>query len=117
MEWRIFFIGPMGNDPSAKKANDYKKHLPKLCDYLVNHLENARGYAKMEGQEHVLTNGSRVDSVFLKKDDDLIIVITPIDLYGPRDIPENVFDAIDEADLIIADLSAGTGRSTQNDGD
>jgi hypothetical protein len=108
MEWRIFFIGPMGNDAPAKKAvktHDYHTHLPKLSKYLVEYLKINHGYKELPEKKHVLTMGNAIGSISLRKGKDKIIVLNPFNLYGHGSIPETVFDAIDDADLIIADLS------------
>jgi len=101
MEWRVFFIGPMEQrrkpgKGSAKRV-DYGSHLPRLHAYLVDHLINVHKYELFEG--------NRDKSATLKKEGEKIITITPSNLYGSYDIPTNVFDTIDDADLIIADLS------------
>ena len=105
MEWRIFFIGPMGPAKhikgSAKKGSaksvDYSAHLPKLHTFLVNHLTKEHSYT--------LSEGDGINSATLEKGDERIVTIIPSTLYGPDDIPTNVFDAIDDSDLVIADLS------------
>lgn len=144
MEWRIFFIGPMGdakpskgsakaidyswlvdcvkkqgytigeagnvnstllekdgekvtiNVPSASLF-DYSSHLPKLHAYLIDYLTKERGYK--------LTSGDRIKGATLEKRGERIITLTPSGLYGPSNIPTNVFDTIDDSDLVIADLS------------
>jgi hypothetical protein len=108
MEWRIFFIGPMGNDAPARKGakpNLYDNHLPRLSKYLVEYLKSNHGYKELNEKKHVLTKGNTIGSVALRKGRDKIIVLNPFNLYGPGSIPETVFDAIDDADLIVADLS------------
>ena len=108
MEWRIFFIGPMGVEKSVKgsgKTIDYSSHLPKLHKYVVSYLKSVRGYTETKLKGHTVTKDNRIDSVSLKRGKDKITVLTPFNLYGPGDIPENVFDAIDDSDLIIVDLS------------
>jgi hypothetical protein len=111
MEWRIFFIGPMGvvktvveaDGKSYEKISDYKLHLPKLKDYVVNFLKKA-GYSVTKGKKFKLTVGGLVDSVTLKRGDDKVTIIEPINLASSA-IKTDVFDAIDDSDLIICDLS------------
>jgi hypothetical protein len=107
MEWRIFFIGPMSvenpSDGSAKPV-DYKLHLPKLPKYVVSHLKTC-GYIQTSPAEHTPTQGSYVNRVSLERGEDKITTFTPYDLHGSGNIPEEVFDAIDHSDLVIADLS------------
>lgn len=110
MEWRIFFIGPMGSGPAetasgAEPTDDLGTHLPRLMKYLVDYLENKQGFISEGEQEHTLTEGDTINSISLVQGEDKIAVLTPFSLYGPGDIPSNVFDAIDDSDLIIADLS------------
>ena len=109
MEWRIFFIGPMGKEKAGKgaaKAVDYSAHLPKLYEFVVAYLKQAHGYVETKTKSHRLTEGARVSSVTLRnKKKDTITILTPFALYGAGDIPSSVFDAIDDSDLIIADLS------------
>jgi hypothetical protein len=110
MEWRIFFIGPMGSAPveaggSSALNDDIGAHLPKLMKHLVDYLQNKQGYTLEGEQKHTLTEGDTISSISLVKDEEKITILTPFDLYGPGDIPSNVFDAIDDSDLIIADLS------------
>lgn len=104
MEWRIFFIGPMSAVTTTVQSDgkifeeitDYSSHIPRLHSFLVSHLVE-RQYAQTDGD--LTTNAS------LEKDDDTILTITPAALYGAGAIPANVFDAMDDSDLIIADLS------------
>jgi hypothetical protein len=112
MEWLVFFIGPMGKEKPGKgstKGVDYTLHLPKLHALLVDYLKQEHGYQETKNKFFTLTEGRRVGSVTLvkskKKGKDSITILTPFDLYGAGDIPSNVFDAIDDADLVIADLS------------
>ncbi|MBI1764292.1 MAG: hypothetical protein HYR56_22940 [Acidobacteria bacterium] len=112
MEWRVFFIGPMGKEKPGKGADkgvDYTLHLPKLHAFLVSYLKEEHGYQETKNKFFTLTEGQRVGSVTLVKGKgkgkDSITILTPFDLYGAGDIPSNVFDAIDDSDLVIADLS------------
>lgn len=108
MEWRVFFIGPMGKEKLGKgvaKAVDYRMHLPRLHKYLVTYLKKEHEYIETNDQEHVSSEGRRFPSVTLSNGKDTITVLTPFNLYGRRKIPDKVFDAIDESDLVIADLS------------
>jgi hypothetical protein len=106
MEWRIFFIGPMGSSAGGKTAaSDLSSHLPKLMDFVVDHLQSTHGYVSDGECADRLTGGATVTGISLVKGQDRILVLTPFALYDPADIPSNVFDAIDDSDLIIADLS------------
>lgn len=108
MDWRIFFIGPMGIDkgPNEQRPTiDYRFHLPRLHEQVVERLQQKHKFKVTADRELRLTRGDSVNSVTLKKGHDRITAITPFDLYGAGDIPENVFDAIDDSDLVIADLS------------
>jgi hypothetical protein len=110
MEWRIFFIGPMGKKKSGKgssKTVDYSSHSPKLHKHIVSHLKT-RGYTQTNPAGHTPTQGSHVNVVSLELGEDKITVLTPYDLHGSGDISEVVFDAIDHSDLIIADLSGNS---------
>jgi hypothetical protein len=65
------------------------------------------GYAAGVDDVHILTSGLGVPSrVFTRPaDGDEVILIQPHELFGANSISTNVFDAIDDADLVIADLS------------
>ena len=90
MEWRVFFIGPT--------AEPYADHIPKLYDYLVGHVKDKHGYEAVEV-------GSAAGTVLKNRDGDTIAVFTPEEPSSLADIPTNVFHQIDNADLVIADLS------------
>lgn len=106
MDWRIFVIGPMesqagsGGSSSAGPEN----HLAWIRAAVAGELQR-QGFSRRDDQDYRLSGGGTVDSSVLEKDDDRIFLITPVELYGPGDIPTNVFDAIDECDLVVADLS------------
>lgn len=104
MEWRIFFIGPMGKEESV----DYSEHLPMLHAHIVDHLMSEKhGYTRenKDSLKKKVWKNERREGTWLKKGTEKITTITPFALYGAGAIPENVFDTIDDSDLIIADLS------------
>jgi len=115
VDWRIFFIGPMGSEPSSTsgegtgKTVSYREHLPKLHKYIVDYLKKEHGYLETKEKQHQLTKGDLVDSVTLRmgrgRKEDKITILNPFNLYGMNDIPANVFDAIDDSDLVVVDLS------------
>lgn len=97
MEWRIFLIGPM--------PVDGPDHFDQMIAAVVAELRD-HGYAAPESGQHALTGGVRVDSLVLRhKDGDEVTVVRPHDLFKPTSIRTNVFDAIDDSDLVIADLT------------
>jgi hypothetical protein len=107
MEWRIFFIGPIGNKKSGKgsaKTVGHSPHLSKLHKYVVSHLETS-GYTQTNLAGHIPTQDSHTNGVSLERGGDKITVLIPSDLHDSGNIPEEIFDAIDHSDLIIADLS------------
>jgi hypothetical protein len=89
MPRRVFFIGPMGDD--------YADHIELLQRYFVERLVDKHKYVVVD-----LPAGG---SVGLETENDRVIVITPTVEEQSADIPTNVFHQIDNADLIIADLS------------
>ena len=98
MEWRIFLIGPMPSDGN--------EHFDQMVAAVVAELQE-QGYQAPEEGEHRLTGGKLVDSLVLTReaDHDVITIVKPHDLFTSNSIPTNVFDAIDDSDLVIADLS------------
>lgn len=103
MAWTIFLIGPMGQ-PDSLDRSDSDSHLELLAESIARVFKKF-GYEEKGGSKYQLTSGETVDSTILKKGDDEVQVITPFDQYSPEAIPTRVFDAIDDCDLIIADLS------------
>jgi hypothetical protein len=93
-------------DPCEGSTNtvDYSSHLPKLHKFIVSHLKT-HGYIQTKPVGQTPTQDSYSNRVSLEKGEDKITVLTPYDLNGSGDIPEEVFGAIDHSDLIIADLS------------
>lgn len=89
MEWRVFFIGPM--------SQPYGDHLEKLRRYFTDRLISRHRYQIAENSE--------LGGVVLVKEDDRITAIVPEEQGLSADIPTNVFHEIDNADLLIADLS------------
>lgn len=98
MEWRIFFIGPM---PSGDTS-----HFDKMVAAVVKQLQENR-YQVLEDAEHRLSGGTAVDSLVLTRDrgTDKVTLMKPHDLFSSSSISDDVFDAIDECDLVIADLT------------
>lgn len=98
VNWRIFLIGPMPtNGPD---------HFDQMVAAVVAELQE-HGYQAPEAGEHTLTGGTLVDSLVLTRpeDGDEITLVRPHQLFQPNSIRTNVFDAIDDADLVIADLT------------
>jgi len=100
MEWRIFFIGSM------QQRGTSADHFSQMVEAVAAELEEHDYRAAEEGTYH-LSGGMPVNSITLTResDRDQITLIKPHDLYESASIPDNVFDAIDDADLVIADLS------------
>jgi hypothetical protein len=96
VEWRIFFIGPM---PSGDA-----EHFDKMVAAVVAELQES-GYQAPEEAEHRLTGGDAVSSLILTQGSDTITLVKPHDLFSSSSISVNVFDAIDDSDLVIADLT------------
>jgi hypothetical protein len=93
MDWRVFLIGPMNDD--------YPGHIERIRDYVVDRLMNVHAYRRCdESVPHrvVMETGSGEST-------SRVIVITPVEHEVPGSIPANVFHQIDNADLVIADLS------------
>lgn len=113
MEWRIFFIGPMQESThmDAEPASGAgpvasTDHFSQMVAAVVDELRD-NGYSSETVSEHQLTGGLAVPSLVLTRqsDRDQVTLIQPHDLFGPQSIHNNVFDAIDDADLVIADLT------------
>jgi hypothetical protein len=112
MEWRIFFIGPMqrsaGEAPrdTGHAASSSPDHFSRMVAAVTAELRD-NGYRSETASKHRLTGGTAVDSVVLTRDadDDEVTLIQPHELFGPDSIHQNVFDAIDDADLVVADLT------------
>lgn len=106
MDWRIFMIGPMDSQVGSGKASagGPANHIAWVEEAVVSELQR-QGFSRPKHQNYRLSGGDTVDSFMLEKNDDRIFIISPIGLHGPGDIPTNVFDAIDESDLVVADLS------------
>jgi len=115
MQWRIFFIGPMQRGATADDAPGYetgdtsersRDHFDQMVEAVSTGLRRY-GYAKGVESTHILSGGKEVPSrVFTRLGDgDEVTLIQPHELFGANSISTNVFDAIDDADLIIADLS------------
>lgn len=98
MEWRIFFIGPM-----PEGAGD---HFDQMIAAVTGVLRD-EGYERPQAGEHELASGQSLSSLVLRRpsDDDTIVLIRPHELFQQSSIRTNVFDAIDDADLVVADLS------------
>ncbi len=89
MEWRVFVIGPM--------SKRFPNHIEKLHEFFADDL------VKHHGCERV--GMSAEGGLVLKNGKDTVVAFTPRKRYLRADIPTNVFHQIDNADLIIADLS------------
>ena len=89
MEWRIFFIGPM--------STPMKRNLPRLRRVFLNHLIRKHGYSPSKESKQTIVKG-----------DDEITAIIPQD-HGLAGTPitDTVFHEIDNANLVIADLTGG----------
>lgn len=99
VEWRIFFIGPMPSGDSS--------HFDKMVAAVVNQLQK-KGYQVPENAEYRLSGGTAVGSLVLTRganEVDEVTLVKPHDLFSSSSISNNVFDAIDDCDLIIADLT------------
>ena len=98
MDWRIFFIGPMPSDGNER--------FNRMVEAVVAELRE-NGYQPPEPGEFRLTEGKLISSLALTRPEgqDRITLLRPHDLFGPGSVAANVFDAIDDADLVIADLS------------
>jgi hypothetical protein len=113
MDWRIFFIGPMttadGEEaptPAGGENLESGDHFDAMVAAVVTELRE-EGYEAAEESEHRLTGGKAVASLVLtrKVDQDQVTLIQPHELFSASSISTNVFDAIDDADLVIADMS------------
>jgi hypothetical protein len=113
MEWRIFFVGPMQESTQVRaeagsraEPTTSTDHFSQMVAAVVDELRD-HGYAPATVGEHRLTGGVAVPSLVLTRagDGDRVTLIQPHDLFGPHSIHTNVFDAIDDADLVIADLT------------
>lgn len=100
MEWRIFFIGPMPSGDSS--------HFDKMVAAVVKQLQKNH-YEVLEDAEHRLSGGTAVNSLVLTLDTDRgtdkVTLVKPHDLFSSSSISDDVFDAIDDCDLVIADLT------------
>jgi hypothetical protein len=119
MDWRIFFIGPMRagdatSEPTSESAPDSEQRLhyeSGLRLGMVKAVEAAlsdAGHQPAGEGEHWLTDGTAVQSRpawTRQSDSDRVTLLQPEGLFSPASIPANVFDAIDDADLVVADLS------------
>jgi hypothetical protein len=92
MEWRVFFIGPMSEEEG------YANHLEILRGFFVDRLTGEHGYA-VDGERQGGT-------VVLRKGDDAVAAVIASEQDLRDDIPTNVFHQIDNADLVVADLTA-----------
>lgn len=107
--WRVFIIGPMGDDAIIRDPNalNVTNHLDWLCEALARRLI-VHGYQRADS-DHQLSSGETVNAIRLSRQEDgqedIIEVITPFQQRSPDPIPHKVFDAIDDCDLVIADLT------------
>lgn len=123
-EWRVFFIGPMrvGKEAgrrglprwlarSSRGTRRAPDHFDQMVDAVVAELVEHHGYRKPKPGRHELTGGVSVDSQVLFKrggkgaDDETITLVQPHELFDQQSISNNVFDAIDDSDLVIADMT------------
>lgn len=112
MEWRIFFISPTGSEEPIKNPSesvDHGPYLPTLHAHIVDYLMSRKhGYTSENGGS--LSEDERREGAALKKGEEKITTLTSEALYRSGATPENVFDAIDDSDLVIADLSGNRPR-------
>lgn len=98
MDWRIFFIGPMSGDSGVATQ------IPELRQRLVRYLIERRDYQPLPLDERRdLPWDPR--SIVLRRGDDRLVLITPQEQELRSNITNNVFHQIDNADLVIADLT------------
>lgn len=93
MDWRVFIIGPMNDE--------YEGHIERLRDYFVKRLINVRKYRRAGGAHSLGTTLEKTEGKVVNR----VIVMTPDEHEMAGNIPMNVFHQIDNADLVIADLS------------
>lgn len=90
MDWRVFFIGPM--------SPPFDQNLPCLRTLVVNYLVKKRGYRRTRRTTH---------PTVVRSDDRITIIIPQDDRLPSGSIPHSVFHQIDNADLVVADLTGG----------
>ena len=90
MDWRVFFIGPM--------SPPLEQNLPRLRSLVVNYLVKRRGYRRDRRANH---------PTVVRGDDRITIIIPQDDRLPSGSIPQSVFHQIDNADLVVADLTGG----------
>ncbi|MCE0485425.1 STING domain-containing protein [Ornithinimicrobium sediminis] len=81
-------------------------HFDKMIAGVVAELQTFGYRSPTEGAVS-LTGGGTVRSLTLNRegDGDQITILRPHELFRPNSIRTNVFDAIDDSDLVIADLT------------
>ena len=77
-------------------AEQGKRDLTNLRNYFLHYMTSKRRYAEKRGRGGIPV---------LLKDSEKISVLTVVNLEGSEDIPTKVFNAIDESDLVVANIA------------
>jgi hypothetical protein len=103
MQWRIFFIGPMSGG-----GDHFDQMMAAVRAELSEHGYRPSGTGDPDdaGDVDEVPGGENGSSLVLTRSDgDEITLIRPHELFRPGSIRANVFEAIDDSDLVVADLS------------